>query len=132
MNLNNYPLLLVSIVLFGLIALVLLFILPKTIKNLLITALPLSLFFIIALFGYVENEANGAKVNQDGSITLYSVYKKEAYTTKIKRVGATKIRYTSNTNYNKLNKRIKIKRNIINGTLVETYKDKKALRYEEK
>ena len=88
------------------------------------------LFSSVFLFGYVEDSADGAKINTDGTITLFTQYKHldgESATSKLKLIGKTEIKYTKDKKQNAINKRVKIKRNLVTGTTITVYKEKGIL-----
>lgn len=93
-----------------------------------------SLFFILLIVvftqGYVETQSNGARINKNGTITQYLILKNDTYTSEIKTIGKTTIKYKKDDSP-KLNKKITIKRSLIRGTEVTTSKDSKSLLYDE-
>lgn len=77
-------------------------------------------FIYIGCFCYVENQSNGARLNTNNTITLYSSYNDETYTEEIRLLGSTKIKYYDNDNSSSTaNDLITIKRNIFTGTYIE-------------
>ena len=88
------------------------------------------LFSSVFLFGYVEDSANGARINTDGTITLFTQYKHldgESATSKLKLIGKTEIKYTKDKKQNTINNRVKVKRNLVTGTTITVYKEKGIL-----
>lgn len=82
----------------------------------------ISTLFVLAaggiyFFGYTEDTANGVKINEDNTISLYYVTKDETYVQKVKRIGTTKISYYKDKNP-AINKKVTIKRSIHKGTQI--------------
>lgn len=88
------------------------------------------LFVTVFTQGYVENQSNGARINKNGTITQYLILKNDTYTSEIKTIGKTTIKYKKDENP-QLNKKITIKRSLIKGTEIITSKDSKSLLYDE-
>lgn len=132
MNLQMLSFLICIVLILTFISIALIYLSFKSKKYLYFAIIPVVALFAVLFFGNVEDNANGAKINTDGTMTLYLNYHNDNYSQKIHILGSTKIEYTSNKNFDKINKRIKVTRNLLKGTKVLTYKDNKALKYEEK
>lgn len=84
--------------------------------------------------GYVEDEADAAKVNKDNTVTLYLNHKDSKGDTalmKIRSFGPISIKSTTDKSVDKLNKRVRVTRNFIKGTEITYYKDKNILSIED-
>lgn len=88
------------------------------------------LFGVVITQGYVETQSNGARINENGTITQYLILNDETYTSEIKTLGTTTIKYVKNDSP-KLNKKVTIRRTLIKGTEIVTGKDSKSLLYNE-
>lgn len=82
-----------------------------------ISVIAFFLFLYVGFFGQVVTEANGARINKNGTISQFYLYKDETYVEQIKTIGKVTIKRQKSDD-KKVNEQVKIVRNFFKGTQI--------------